>query len=78
MFEPFKKEAREAQKEFKEKATTLILAGFGFVAALAWNDAVKAVFDAFLPQVAGVVGKIIYALLVTLIVVIISLRLKPR
>ena len=76
MADPFKREIKETQKEFKERTTTLILAGFGLVAALAWNDAIKALFDTFFPTGAGLIGKFIYALLVTIIVVIISLQLK--
>ncbi len=76
MMSPIKKEIKETQKELKERATTLILAGFGLVAALAWNDAIRALFDTLFPQGAGLIGKFLYAILVTIVVVIISLQLK--
>jgi len=66
----------EARKAAKEKMVTLILAGFGLVAALAWNDAIQSLFKAFFPQNQELIGKFIYAVIVTLIVVIISLQLQ--
>ena len=55
---------------------TLVLAGFGLVAALAWNDAIQTLFSALFPKSGGVFGKFAYAMLITVIVVIISLQLK--
>jgi hypothetical protein len=69
---PIKKEIKETKKELKEKTITLILAGFGVVAALAWNEAIKSFFDIYLPKSGGLVGKFIYAIIITLIVVVIS------
>jgi Family of unknown function (DUF5654) len=45
------------------------------VAALAWNDAIKAIFDAIFPQAGNLAAKIVYAAVVTVIVVIVTLRL---
>lgn len=73
---PMKKEIDEAKREVKEKTITLVLAGFGLVAALAWNDAVQTMFRVFFPKSDGVIGKFVYAVLVTIIVVILSLQLK--
>ena len=67
---------KETPKAVKEKMVTLILAGFGLVAALAWNDAIQTLFNSFFPQGSGLIGKFVYAVIVTLIVVIISLQLK--
>lgn len=67
---------REAEREFREKIATLILAGFGLVTALAWNDAIQTLFDAFFPKSNGLIGKFIYAFVVTAIVVTLSLQLK--
>lgn len=67
---------KETPKAVKEKMITLILAGFGLVAALAWNDAIQTLFNSLFPQGSGLIGKFGYALIVTLIVVIISLHLK--
>lgn len=70
------KQIQETQKAVKEKMLTLILGGFGLVAALAWNDAIQTLFNNLFPQSNGLVGKFVYAILITAIVVIISLRLK--
>ena len=60
----------------KERTVTLILAGFGLVAALAWNDAIQALFkEIFGEAPSSVVAKFGYALIITAIVTIVSLRL---
>jgi Mg2+/citrate symporter len=62
--------------EILEKLSSLITAGFGLVAALAWNDAIKEVISAILPQPSSALwGKLIYALIVTILVVIITVNL---
>ncbi|OGZ26968.1 MAG: hypothetical protein A2365_01580 [Candidatus Nealsonbacteria bacterium RIFOXYB1_FULL_40_15] len=66
----------EAKEAIKEKMATLMLAGFGLVAALAWNDAVQSLFNAYFPQGQEVLGKFTYAFLVTIVVVIISIQLQ--
>ncbi len=60
----------------KERTVTLVLAGFGLVAALAWNDAIQALFkEIFGEAPSSVVAKFGYALVITAIVTIVSLRL---
>jgi len=60
-------------QEFKHQITTLIFGAFSLVAALAWNDAIRASIDAIYPIAqGGLLAKFIYALLVTAIVVIVS------
>jgi hypothetical protein len=71
-----KKEVEEVKKEFKEKTLTLILGGFGVVAALAWNEAIKSLFETLLPQSSALIGKFIYAIVATSIVVFVSYLLK--
>ncbi|MFC1630156.1 DUF5654 family protein [Patescibacteria group bacterium] len=70
------KEIKRTQAEAKEKMATLILAGFGLVAALAWNDAIQTMFQVLFPQSEGVVGKFVYAVFITVVVVIVTLQLK--
>lgn len=67
---------KETKKAVREKMLTLILAGLGLVAALAWNDAIQTLFRILFPKSDGVIGKFVYALLVTFIVVFITLQLK--
>ncbi len=45
-----KNEVGEAKREFREKVITLILGGFGLVTALAWNEAIKTLFETFFPK----------------------------
>jgi hypothetical protein len=66
----------EIKREFKEKITTLILGGFGLVAALAWNEAIKTLFETIFPKKNELIGKFIYAIIVTFIVVFVSWQLK--
>jgi len=67
---------KEVKREFKERTITLILGGFGLVAALAWNEAIKTLFETIFPKKNELIGKFIYAAIVTIVVVIISLQLK--
>lgn len=71
---------QEEQKNLKievlDQVSKLAAAGFGLVAALAWNDAIKAVFSAIFPSPEGnLAAKLGYALVITIIVVIITIQL---
>lgn len=66
---------RSMKIEIVEKLSTLMAAGFGLVAALAWNDAIQALFQAIFPTASNVAAKFIYAALITILVVIITTRL---
>ncbi len=70
-----KEEIEQTKRALKEKTATLIIGGFGLVAALAWNEAIKSLFDAYFKESNGLIGKFIYALIITVIVVIVSIRL---
>jgi len=70
------KEIEEVKREFTEKTITLILGGFGLVAALAWNEAIKSLFETFFKKNNAILGKFIYAMIVTVIVVVVSMRLR--
>jgi len=74
--EKIKNGVEKVKREFKEKTITLILGGFGLVAALAWNEAIKSLFETFFTKSNELIGKFIYAIIVTAIVVIVSIRLK--
>lgn len=63
-------------RQVREKVAGYILAAFGFVAALAWNEAIKELIDHFYPLDAnGLVAKFVYAVVVTVVVVVVSLIL---
>jgi hypothetical protein len=56
-----------------EKMSALITAAFGLVAALAWNDAIKAIFKAVFGTSEGIGPMLTYAVTVTLIAVFVTL-----
>ena len=55
--------------EFLKTMIQLATAGFGLVAALAWNEVIKEFIDRFISPGSSFISKLIYALLVTLIAV---------
>ncbi len=61
--------------EILEKISQLATAAFGLVAALAWNDAIQALFKMLFPEQSEIWAKFAYALVVTGIVVFITLKL---
>lgn len=69
-------EIKKTKEEVRKTIITLVLGGFGLVAALAWNEAIKSLFETFFEKSGELIGKFIYAIIVTAIVVIVSLQLK--
>ncbi|RXT13741.1 DUF5654 family protein [Ammoniphilus sp. CFH 90114] len=60
-------------KKIMEQIITLFTAGFGVIAALAWNEAVQSLFDRwFLFPSDTVKAKFFYAITVTIIAVLIT------
>ena len=55
--------------QFLQSLSALIISAFGLVAALAWNETIKAVIAAIFGTADDLVGLFIYALLVTVIAV---------
>jgi uncharacterized transporter YbjL len=53
--------------------STLITTAFALIAGLAWNEAIKAIITEFLDADSAVIGLIIYALIVTIIAVVVTL-----
>jgi uncharacterized membrane protein YidH (DUF202 family) len=65
--------SEQISKEVRQKTSDLILAAFGFVAGLAWNEAIKALIEEMFPAHNNSVwAKLTYALLVTVLVVLVS------
>lgn len=69
-----------ASDEFKvqliETFASLITAAFGLVAALAWNDTIKAAIKAIFGTEDDLVGMTVYAVLVTIIAVVMTLLIS--
>lgn len=59
---------------------TLATSGFGLVAALAWNNVIQELVNnyikKFLPGGSGLVSLLIYAIVVTILAVVITLQLS--
>ena len=69
-------EKKDLKIEILEKVSTLATAGFGLVAALAWNDAIKAIFAQVFPRPGdNILALLAYALVITILVVIITIQL---
>ena len=61
------------KQEILDKIAALVTAAFGLVAALAWNDAIKAVFKEIFGTADAVGPMLIYAIMVTVIAVILTI-----
>ena len=61
--------------EVLDKLMELVTAAFGLVAALAWNTAIQELFTMIFPQSGDLIAKFLYAITVTVIVVIVTIRL---
>jgi len=71
-----KNKIKKTSTEIQEKIITLVLGGFGLVAALAWNDAIKSLFETLFQDKGTLAWKFLYAILITIIVVLVSMQLK--
>lgn len=73
-------EARKLQLAVIKQMLTLATAGFGLVAALAWNEMIKEFvtlyIKPYLPYGSGVISLFMYAVIVTVLAVIITFNLS--
>jgi hypothetical protein len=65
-----KEQADEVRTRVAGTISTLMTVAFGLIAALAWNDAIKAIIATVLPKGNGITGLLIYAILITIIAVV--------
>ena len=70
--EKLTREQLRFRREARNQTITLIVTSFSFVAGLAWNEAVKSAIEVLFPAGNGLTAKIMYALFLTLIVVVVS------
>jgi len=61
------------KKEIIEKISALVIAAFGLIAALAWNGAIQAIFKEVFGTTEGVRPMLVYAVLVTIIAVVVTI-----
>ena len=59
--------------EVLEKIAALITVAFGLVAALAWNEAIKAIFKEIFGSSEAITPMLIYAIVVTIVAVILTI-----
>jgi ABC-type phosphate transport system permease subunit len=74
------KEEKRLHVEIVKQMLTLATSGFGLVAALAWNSLIQELVNNYIkkwiPGNSGLVSLLIYALVVTVIAVFITLQLS--
>jgi len=63
----------DMQKEVIEKIAALVTAAFGLIAALAWNTAIQEIFRIIFGDQSGVLAMIFYAVVVTIIAVVVTI-----
>ena len=72
-----KDKGTELEREVREKTLGYIITSFGLVAGLAWNDAIKTFIEKYFPDPGnGLRAKFVYALVMTIFVVAVSLYLS--
>ncbi len=71
--ERIKKGSEDINKRFREDMAKYLTTGFGLVAGLAWNDAIKTAIEHYLPSSGGgILAKFFYAVLITFIMVLVA------
>lgn len=73
-------EKKKFQKELIKQMVLLSTAGFGLVAALAWNDAIQSFVNTYVVKYvspeSGVLSRFIYALIITFVAVLVTYQLS--
>ena len=62
-------------KEVVKQVVTLSTSAFGLIAAFAWNEAIQALFNKYLSAGGQRASKFIYAILVTLLLIVVTVQL---
>ena len=65
-----KEQVNEMKSQVGETIATLVTTAFGLIAALAWNEAIKAIIVEFVGAGNGITGLLIYAIIITILAVI--------
>jgi Na+/melibiose symporter-like transporter len=71
---------KKLHKEIVRQMLTLATSGFGFVAALSWNNLIRELLDTYikrwLPEGSAIISLFIYAIVVTVLAVFVTLQLS--
>lgn len=70
-----KENIQETKKQFYVQTATMVNSAFAIVAALAWNEAIKELITRYVPAGSSLYSKFIYALILTVIIVLVSMKL---
>ncbi|KKS38788.1 MAG: hypothetical protein A3G49_05805 [Candidatus Sungbacteria bacterium RIFCSPLOWO2_12_FULL_41_11] len=71
--EEYKKNEKGLRRQIREQTISYIVAAFGLVAGLAWNEAIKSLIEYIFPVSSNsLFAKFFYAILITLVAVIIT------
>jgi ABC-type phosphate transport system permease subunit len=69
-------ESRRIRQEVRQQTMSYIIAAFGLVAGLAWNEAIKAMIERLFKDAAqSLSAKFLYAIGITLVVVVMTMYL---
>lgn len=64
------------RKQIREQTVSYVIAAFGLVAGLAWNEAIKSLIEELFPLGHdSLLPKFVYAIVITLIVTVVSYSL---
>jgi hypothetical protein len=63
------------KKEIVEKLEILLASAFGLVAALAWNTAIQEIFKRIFGEASSITAMLSYAIIITIIAVVLTLWL---
>jgi len=70
---------KKLKQELLKQMVTLSTAGFGLVAALAWNEAIQAFVteyvDKYISVGSGIISRFIYAIIITVFAVFVTYQL---
>jgi hypothetical protein len=76
-FHPSEQEKKRIDEMIREKTVSYILAAFGLVAGLAWNEAIKALIEYVFPANSNsIIVKFFYAIVLTITLVLVSVYLS--
>lgn len=74
------KESPKLHNEIVKQMLTLATSGFGLVAALAWNEAIKEVVETYIKPIiggnSGIISLLIYAVVITMLAVLVTYNLS--